>query len=292
MSNSPVESQRWAIKRAAARATLDPTQPGRRLSPPQKGVLMQLADMADDSGCCWPGVARLSERTAARLRSAGLVGRTVSIKVRFADFTTITRARTLRESTDVAREVYATARSLFDALGLQRARLRLVGVRVEGLAPADLQERQLLLDEPEVGWRDAERAVDRASADRCGFHPPQREGYPFPGPDLHWDLDLGEPLAFGTQGIVYLADTPAEQGALTVVPGFHTKLADWLAQLPPGADPQAQDLHALGSQPVAGRAGDMVIWHHWLPHGSRPNLGRRPRIVQYLNLMAGTPALA
>lgn len=64
MSNSPVESQRWAIKRAAARATLDPTQPGRRLSPPQKGVLMQLADMADDSGCCWPGVARLSERTA------------------------------------------------------------------------------------------------------------------------------------------------------------------------------------------------------------------------------------
>jgi DNA polymerase-4 len=88
----------------------------------------------------------------------------VSIKVRFADFTTITRARTLRESTDVAREVYATARSLFDALGLQRARLRLVGVRVEGLAPADRQERQMQIGEPELGWRDAERAVDRASA--------------------------------------------------------------------------------------------------------------------------------
>lgn len=63
MTNAPMDS-RWAIKRAAARATMDPTRPGRRLTPPQKGVLMQLADMADDGGCCWPGVARLSERTA------------------------------------------------------------------------------------------------------------------------------------------------------------------------------------------------------------------------------------
>ena len=123
------------------------------------------------------------------------------------------------------------------------------------------------------------------SADRCGFHPPQREGYPFPGPDLHWDLDFGEPLAFGTQGILYLADTPAEQGALTVVPGFHKRLPEWLAALDPGLDPQQQDLHALGTRPIAAQGGDMVIWHEWLPHGSRPNLGERPRVVQYLNLM-------
>lgn len=129
------------------------------------------------------------------------------------------------------------------------------------------------------------------SADRCGFHPPQREGCPFPGPDLHWDLDLNAPLAFGTQGILYLADTPAEQGALTVVPGFHKRLPGWLASLPPGAPAQQQDLHALGSMPVAGRAGDMVIWHQWLPHGSRPNLGKRPRVVQYVNMMASTPAV-
>ncbi len=63
-----------------------------------------------------------------------------------------------------------------------------------------------------------------ATADRCGFHPPQREGHPFPGPDLHWDLDFSAPLAFGTQGILYLTDTPPEQGALTLVPGFHRSL--------------------------------------------------------------------
>jgi DNA polymerase-4 len=106
---------------------------------------------------------RLSERTAARLREQGYVGRTVSIKVRFADFTTLTRARTLRESTDVGKEVYSAALALYEALGLQRARLRLVGVRVEGLVPASRQSRQLELGARESGWREAEQAVDRAA---------------------------------------------------------------------------------------------------------------------------------
>lgn len=106
---------------------------------------------------------RLSERVAARLRAAGQRGRTVTVKIRFADFTTITRARTLRESTDVGREVYAAARGLYDALGLDRARLRLVGVRVEGLVEAEQAPRQLLLGERANGWREAEQAVDRVS---------------------------------------------------------------------------------------------------------------------------------
>ena len=87
----------------------------------------------------------------------------MSIKVRFADFTTITRSRTLHEATDVGRDVYATARSLYAALGLDRARIRLVGVRVEQLVDGEQTPRQLQLDEPEHGWRDAERAADRAS---------------------------------------------------------------------------------------------------------------------------------
>jgi len=125
------------------------------------------------------------------------------------------------------------------------------------------------------------------SADRCGFHPPQRNDWPFPGPDLHWDIDFTQPLTFGTQGILYLTDTPSEQGALTLVPGFHHCLSDWLRTLKPEADPQQQDLHALGSMAVGGQAGDMIIWHHALPHGSRPNLGSRPRIVQYINMLPG-----
>ncbi|MBM6404012.1 DNA polymerase IV [Phycicoccus sp. CSK15P-2] len=106
----------------------------------------------------------LSERTAARTRTAGLTGRTVTLKVRFSDFTTITRARTLREPTDSGRAVHATATHLFDALGLQRARIRLVGVRLSGLVPAERAPLQGVLGEPEHGWRDADRAVDRARA--------------------------------------------------------------------------------------------------------------------------------
>ncbi len=107
---------------------------------------------------------RLADRTAARVRAAGLAGRTVTLKVRFADFTTITRSRTLREPTDVSREIFAAARALYDALGLQRARVRLVGVRVDGLVPAGQAIHQLRFDEPDRGWREADQAVDRASA--------------------------------------------------------------------------------------------------------------------------------
>ncbi|HEU5034555.1 MAG TPA: DNA polymerase IV [Mycobacteriales bacterium] len=107
---------------------------------------------------------RLSERTAARLRATDQMGRTVALKVRFADFTTITRSRTLREPTDIAREVFDTARQLYEALGLQRARIRLVGVRVEGLVAGGSTPRQLALSGGGEEWRAAEQAADKAAA--------------------------------------------------------------------------------------------------------------------------------
>src|SRR5512139_371501 len=117
----------------------------------------------DDAEVVLRELLRLSERTAGRLRTAGLAGRTVSLKVRFADFTTITRSRTMREATDVGQEIYATVRGLFEALGLDRARIRLVGVRVEQLADSDTAPRQLLLGERARGRREAEQAADRAA---------------------------------------------------------------------------------------------------------------------------------
>jgi DNA polymerase-4 len=107
---------------------------------------------------------RLAEKVGARLRAGGHVGRTISVKLRMADFKTITRARTLREPTDVARVIYVTACELYEAAGLQRTPLRLVGVRMENLGMADDTPRQLALDEPETGWREAERVMDRAAS--------------------------------------------------------------------------------------------------------------------------------
>lgn len=122
------------------------------------------------------------------------------------------------------------------------------------------------------------------SLDQVGFNPPERPGSAFPGPFLHWDTSLELPIPLGLQGILYVTDTEAEQGAFTCVPGFHRNIADWLRSLPPDAEPREQDLDALGAQPIAGKAGDLIIWHHALPHGSRPNRLTRPRMVQYIKL--------
>jgi DNA polymerase-4 len=105
---------------------------------------------------------RLSGRTARGLRSAGCAARTVVVKLRLANFTTITRSRTLPEPTDVTQKIYATACVLYAGAGLDaRARLRLVGVRATGLIPAAGAATQLAFGERPVRWREADRAVDR-----------------------------------------------------------------------------------------------------------------------------------
>jgi DNA polymerase-4 len=105
----------------------------------------------------------LANRVAARLRAAGLAGRTVAIKVRLADFTTLSRSRTLPIATDVSREIFDTAMSLFTALA-PGDRIRLLGVRSEGLVAAEGLARQPALGERERGWAHLDRATDAATA--------------------------------------------------------------------------------------------------------------------------------
>ncbi len=103
---------------------------------------------------------RQSTQVAARLRAAGITGHTVVLKLRFADFTTITRSRKLAEPTDLARRIYEEVRSSYEALGAHRS-VRLIGVRVEQLT--DDGPGQLGLWDTDEGWREAERAVDGVS---------------------------------------------------------------------------------------------------------------------------------
>jgi DNA polymerase-4 len=83
-------------------------------------------------------LGRIAERTAARLRKAGRAGRTVQLKLRYADFRTITRARTLVQPTDLAAEIGATAQELLARVPLGPG-VRLLGVSVQQLAPAVTQ---------------------------------------------------------------------------------------------------------------------------------------------------------
>lgn len=90
-------------------------------------------------------VLAMADRCARQLRARGLAGRTVSLKVRTADFTTLTRSRTLAVPTDVAADVFAAARDLLASTDLRGLAVRLVGVRMEGLSAAS--GRQLTLEE-------------------------------------------------------------------------------------------------------------------------------------------------
>ncbi|TFD82198.1 DNA polymerase IV [Cryobacterium fucosi] len=105
---------------------------------------------------------RQSDAVAARLRGAGLVGRCVVLKLRYADFSTVTRSRTLAEATDVGRRIYEEAATSFDTLAASGIRVRLIGVRVEQLG--DGQGQGLGLWDPDDDWRGAERAVDTVTA--------------------------------------------------------------------------------------------------------------------------------
>jgi len=88
-------------------------------------------------------VVRLADRTAARLRANGLRGRTVQLKVRFADFRTITRSRTLATATDLAADIGTTARALLDAVEVAEG-VRLLGVSVQQLSNDGDGEQQAL----------------------------------------------------------------------------------------------------------------------------------------------------
>lgn len=107
---------------------------------------------------------RLSDAVGARLRRGGLQARTVSLKLRFSDFTTVSRSRTLAEPTDLGRRLYEEARALYDAASENGRPVRLLGVRGEQLvgATADLG-----LWDDDAAWREAESTVD-AVASRFG----------------------------------------------------------------------------------------------------------------------------
>ena len=105
---------------------------------------------------------RLTEKAASRLRERNLFAKTISIKVRFSDFSTINRSKTLSQPIDSTHDIYEVVRTLYRALKIERARLRLVGVALENLH--DESYEQMVLGAREKGWREADSAIDRARA--------------------------------------------------------------------------------------------------------------------------------
>jgi DNA polymerase-4 len=102
-------------------------------------------DLTDEADVCRE-LLRLAEEVGSRVRARRFAARTVGIKIRFADFRTVSRVRTLDRWTDATGEIYDTAVELYRALDLDRPRIRLVGVKCESLRDADAIAEQLALD--------------------------------------------------------------------------------------------------------------------------------------------------
>ena len=105
---------------------------------------------------------RLTERATHRLRKRELRSKTIGLKVRFSDFTTITRSKTVSLPMNGTHEIYEIAKDLYIALKLDGARIRLLGISLENLSDESGSVEQLELGEREVGWREAQAAIDRA----------------------------------------------------------------------------------------------------------------------------------
>jgi DNA polymerase IV len=139
-----------------------PVEPGRA----EKSVGAEVTFPADvhDLEVVQTQALALADRCAERLRAESVLARTVSIKVRTSDFRTLTRSRTLHTPTDVGREIFLVARELLAGVDLGGLPVRLVGVRAEGLSPAESTPRQPTLEEAAAhegpARRDAERAMD------------------------------------------------------------------------------------------------------------------------------------
>jgi len=99
----------------------------------------------DDPDLLHRHVLRLSEKVGRRLRASGHAGRTITLRVRFASFETITRSATLPAPTDRTHDITTVATGLLDALRLERVRIRLLGVGVSNLGEGAVAQ-QLTLD--------------------------------------------------------------------------------------------------------------------------------------------------
>lgn len=114
----------------------------------------------DDPEIILAQLLALTEKASSRMRDRNLFAKTISIKIRFANFSTITRSKTLPLPISSSHEIYEVVKKLWNALGLDCARIRLVGVELSNLC--DNAPEQLVLGAREKGWREAERAVDAA----------------------------------------------------------------------------------------------------------------------------------
>lgn len=163
IAESPVDVLRRIVGDAAGRKLhalangIDPRPVTRDIAEKSVGHEVTFEVDIADATVLRRELLRQATQVGSRLRASGVKGRTLVLKLRYADFTTITRSRTLAEATDVGRRIADEVRELYDAIGAHPP-VRLIGVRLEQLAETGTGAAGLWDDDED--WRGAERAID------------------------------------------------------------------------------------------------------------------------------------
>ena len=103
---------------------------------------------------------RLTERSVERMREKGFAAGTISIKVRFTDFKTISRSKTVDLPITGTQEIFEVVKNLYLALNLENVLIRLIGVSLDSLVENE-EINQMVLGQRTSGWQQADKAVDR-----------------------------------------------------------------------------------------------------------------------------------
>ncbi|MED5599769.1 MAG: DNA polymerase IV [Actinomycetota bacterium] len=153
-------AQFWRLARGIDERRVDPAQSVRSI-----GHEETFSRDLTEPGDLRRELIRMVDAVGRRLREAGVAGRTVTVKVRFPDFTTVSRSQTLPDATDLVVEILEVATGLMESLDTTSG-IRLLGVSLSGLRDGSV--RQLRFEDlGGPGWLEAEQAVDRIR-DRFG----------------------------------------------------------------------------------------------------------------------------
>ena len=125
------------------------------------------------------------------------------------------------------------------------------------------------------------------SIDRANLKPPFRADHPEYDHKgfMHWDTDVtqADTAPFGVQGVLYLTDTTENMGGFQCSPGHHKIVREWAKGVEAGSGAKP-DMTGVPVVPIAGEAGDLVIWDRNLYHGNGHNLSDKPRLAQYITM--------
>ncbi len=124
------------------------------------------------------------------------------------------------------------------------------------------------------------------SLDRVNLKPPYSERHPeFDHKGfIHWDTDSTKPKRLTVQGVLYLRDTTPDMGGFCCVPSIFRDFDEWVKTQPADRSAHSPDITGHEVVAVPGNAGDLVIWHSFLPHGNGRNVAQSPRLAQFISM--------